>query len=195
MGLEWGAGLRWIEALRAAADPHGVMVRGALSCTETPVAPRFSLPDGPRIDATSRLLWCPVSTPLAQAQRLAAREGFTLDVDGDGDGALGDAVSAALGKPTADPADHLVAGFSARLPDGAAAWWLPAPRRATGPDPLTLPLRDRRFGALDALAVRVRGADEVGPRRACVVTAPEPRADAALQAWIDRAARAMAGEG
>lgn len=192
MGLEWGAGLRWIESLRRAADPHGVMLQGALACEQIPAAPRFALPTAAGLDRASRLLWCPAEMPLDDARALAARDGFTLDLDGGG--TVREATSRRLARTPTDPVDHLVAGFSARLPRGDAAWWLPCPRRATGPDPITLPLRDKRFGALDALALRVVGSDERGPRRAHALRPPSPRADAALSSWIDRAADALAAE-
>ena len=79
------------------------------------------------------------------------------------------------------------------LPDGARAWWLASPRRATGPDPLPLVLHDGRFGEVQALSVRLTGGDEVGPARR-PPGAPAPSTDdAAVRGWIDRAARALAG--
>lgn len=191
MGLEVGAGLRWIEALRAAADPHGVMVRGALQTPEIPLAPRFSLPRGATFDRASRLLWCPSSMTVADARGAARREGMTLRLP-DAE-RVGDAVSLALAAPSDDPVDHAVAGYTARLPSGEAAWLVPAPRRATGPDLLTLALRDARFGHVEGLSLRVYGPDEDGPRDRASVAAPPASRDASLDAWIDRAARAIGG--
>lgn len=187
MGLEWGAGLRWIEALRAAADPHGVMVQGALRCPVVPSEPRFSLPWSTQVDRASRLLWCPAGERVDVAREAAAREGFSLQLPDAP--CVAEAVSLALAAPSRDPNDHLIAGYAATLPDGERAWWVPAPRRATGPDAVTMPLRDKRFGSVDFLSIRVTGADERGPRDAAPVARVQASRSPSLDAWIDRAAR------
>ncbi|MFO0627416.1 MAG: FAD-binding oxidoreductase [Polyangiales bacterium] len=186
MGLEWGAGLRWIEALRGAADPDGVMVRGALLGATPASAPGFALPVEGALDATSRLLWCGTDTSLEHARARAAEGGFSLPLP------EAPTVRASLARALAvdgrDPADHVVAGYAGHLPDGAAAWWLPCPRRAAGPDVLSLVLRDERFGAIDAVALRVVGDDERGPREHAPSVTLATGRSASLDAWTERAA-------
>lgn len=186
MGLEWGAGLRWIEALRSAADPHGVMVQGALLGATPPPSPGFALPVEGSLDATSRLLWCRASDPVAKARALAAEGGFSLPLPEAP--TVREALSRALAADASDPVDHPVAGYAGRLPDGAAAWWLPCPRRAAGPDVLSTVLRDERFGTIDAVALRVVGDDEEGPRERAPSSTLPARRSASLDAWTERAA-------
>jgi hypothetical protein len=99
-----------------------------------------------------------------------------------------EALSRALAVDGRDPTDHLVAGYAGRLPDGAAAWWLPCPRRAAGPDVLSMVLRDSRFGAIDAVSLRVLGDDESGPRERAPASSLPARRSASLDAWTERAA-------
>ncbi|MDP3214884.1 MAG: hypothetical protein Q8S73_12320, partial [Deltaproteobacteria bacterium] len=67
-----------------------------------------------------------------------------------------------------------------------------APRRSTGPDPLPLVLHDARFGAVQALSLRLTGGDEAGPARR-PPGAPGPSTDdPAVRGWIDRAAARLA---
>jgi alkyldihydroxyacetonephosphate synthase len=186
MGLEWGAGLRWIEALRGAADPDGVMVQGALLGATPPSAPDFALPAQGALDATSRLLWCSADAPVSTARARAASGGFTLPLPDAP--TVREALARALAVDGRDPTDHLVAGYAGRLPDGAAAWWLPCPRRAAGPDVLSMVLRDSRFGAIDAVSLRVVGDDEAGPRERAPAVSLPARRSASLDAWTERAA-------
>jgi alkyldihydroxyacetonephosphate synthase len=186
MGLEWGAGLRWIEALRGAADPDGVMVQGALLGATPPSSPDFALPAEGALDATSRLLWCSADAPVSTARARAAGGGFTLPLPDAP--TVREALSRALAVDGRDPTDHLVAGYAGRLPDGAAAWWLPCPRRAAGPDVLSMVLRDSRFGAIDAVSLRVLGDDESGPRERAPASSLPARRSASLDAWTERAA-------
>ncbi len=130
----------------------------------------------------------------------APRRGAALDRAGARAGAGGfslplpdaptvrEALTRALAVDARDPTDHLVAGYAGRLPDGAAAWWLPCPRRAAGPDVLSMVLRDSRFGSIDAVALRVVGGDEAGPRELAPTVTLDARRSASLDAWTERAA-------
>ena len=191
MGLEWGAGVRVLEALRSAADPHGVMVRGALiPDAEEAVGAGPAARDGVVVDAVSRLAEVPVEASMATVRDALAREGFTLD-DGTFEGTVRAWLVAQRGTH-ADPVEHAVAGWRGRTTDGAGMGWNAAPRRATGPDLLPLLLRDARFGVLERVSLRVRGGDEVGPRWIAPCDEGDGEAtDANLAAWIDRAATAM----
>ena len=195
MALEWGAGLRWIDALRRAADPQGVLARGALlPTTPTPVeAPTEHV--GVRVDPIARLVEAPAAMPLRDVRARLADVRFHLD--GDDDATFGEAVRDALGRSQRglrDPVDHVVAGWRATLPDGAPAWWIPSPRRSTGPDPISLLLNDGRFGAVQSLTVRMHGDDEVGPARATPGTPAASVDDGAARAWVDRAASVLAAK-
>lgn len=194
MAMEWGAGLRWIDALRRAADPDRTLAGGPLlgdSPAVTPTAP--AAVTGVRIDAASRLVEAPAMATVGEVRALAAAHGLTMA--GSDHTTLAqwtrDALDASLRTPR-DPVDHVVAGWQATLPDGARAWWLPAPRRSTGPDPLPLLLHDARFGAVQSLALRLTGSDETGPARRPPGTPMGSTDDDAVRGWIDRAADLLA---
>jgi hypothetical protein len=176
-----------LEALRGAADPHGVMVQGALLGATPPSAPGFALPAEGALDATSRLLWHRADAPLSTARARAAAGGFSLP--------LPDAptVREALARALAldAPATRRITswpGTPGGCPTARRRWWLPCPRRAAGPDVLSMVLRDNRFGAIDAVALRVVGDDERGPRELAPAVTLPARRSASLDAWTERAA-------
>lgn len=193
MALEWGAGLRWIDALRRAADPDHAMGGGPLVDGEMMEAEAPAAVTDVHVDAASRLVEAPADATLAEVRARAAAHGLTLE--GKDSTTLAewtrDALAASLLSPR-DPVDHVVAGWRATLPDGAKAWWLPAPRRATGPDPLPLVLHDGRFGRVQALSVRLHGSDETGPARRTPGRPVGSTDDPAVKGWIDRAAALLA---
>ena len=190
MALEWGAGVRVLEALRRAADPHGVLVRGALVPDADEALGSGPEPvEGMRIDAVSRLVDVSVDTSLVALREALSRDALTLP-DGDGEGTVG-AWIAAKSHATRDPVDHRVAGWSGRLPTGERMGWIASPRRATGPDVLPLLARDQRFGVLERVTLRVCGDDERGPAWVAPFEAPEGSTDPHLAAWIERAAQTM----
>jgi hypothetical protein len=49
-------------------------------------------------------------------------------------------------------------------------------------------LRDSRFGAIDAVSLRVLGDDESGPRERAPASSLPARRSASLDAWTERAA-------
>ena len=188
MGLEWGAGVRWLEALRRAADPGGVMVRGALvSDTDEVVGVTPETAENVKVDVPSRLVTTRPGVSLTTLRDALAKEGFSLGATGEADTVREWLTQHATS--THDPVDHVVAGWTARLPSGGRGGWLPCPRRSTGPDVFPLVLRDARFGTLESVTVRVRGDDEGGPAWVAPCDAPATVKDTALAAWIDRAAR------
>ncbi len=195
MGLEWGAGVALLRALRDSADPDGVFARGALVPTvQDTLAGGVTRPaegDGVRVDETSRLVSAAVDTPRGVVAAAAAKHGLTVPWPTT-EGTVGTWLAEGMpGWSYADPVDHPIAGWRARLPSGGIARWVPAPRRSAGPDVLTLLVADKRFGALESVTLRGRGEDETGPAwTAPYASAPE-RDDPVLGAWIDRAALAM----
>ncbi|MDB4935362.1 MAG: hypothetical protein JWP87_2334, partial [Labilithrix sp.] len=114
-----------------------------MSSPTTPTA------DAIDIDPTSLLVGVPASKTLNSLETALAARGFTLGVALDEAGPP-DAKTGAAGFITvgdwlakgapgaasvfADPADHLVAGLEATLPDGKKLEVRPGPRRAVGPD-------------------------------------------------------------
>jgi alkyldihydroxyacetonephosphate synthase len=113
------------------------------------------------LDRESLLVHVSGDVRLADLERHLAERGLRLDVaDAAHDHTIRDWLEA--GAPGArnawlDPADHLVAGFSARIRSSGASFSLrPAPRRAVGPDLLSLVLGLRgRMLALDSVWLRV----------------------------------------
>jgi alkyldihydroxyacetonephosphate synthase len=194
MALAGGAGVRWLEALRASADPDGVFARGALVPPldePLPAAPAHPCGAEPAVDARSRLVTLPVGTTLAEARALLGPYGLSLS--GESQGTVGQWLrEGAPGAPSEDPVDHLVAGWEARLPSGERAWWQPSPRRSAGPDVFSLLASDGRFGALTAVTLRAFAAEETGPRWLAPCKVPTGR-DPALEAWVDRAAARVPG--
>ena len=91
------------------------------------------------IDPTSLLVSTPASCTLDGIETALAARGFTLGVAlvGNSSSAVGDWLAAgAPGAPSmfSDPADHVVAGLLATLPNGKKLEIRPGPRRAVGPD-------------------------------------------------------------
>ena len=218
MALEWGDGVRLLDALRGAADPDGVLVRGALVPTadeRPPAGDAFPMPaGGVSVDTVSRLVIAAADAPLAVVAETLAGVGLTAPwTDRADTGATVDTretvgrwlAQGAPGWHGQDPVDHLVAGWRARLPSGGTApggtapggtaRWVPAPRRSAGPDVLGLVARDPRFGTLEAVALRVRGADETGPAWVAPYAPGAPAGDGVLEAWIERAAGVLGAAG
>ena len=112
------------------------------------------------LDRESLLVHVPAGARFVEVERHLAERGLGLDVSPAFDGTVGEWLEA--GAPGArsawlDPADHLVAGFTARVRSTGATFSLrPAPRRATGPDLLALVLGARgRLLALESVWLRV----------------------------------------
>ena len=192
MRLELGAGVDLIAELTRAADPGEIIVRGPLVPARgegpapmpalAPPAPPFAL------DSRSRLATVRTDLPLAEVHDHLRRHGLSLP-GAPGDGTVGEWLALQEVPVVArDPVDHPIAGWSARTPEGTVARALPSPRRAAGPDLLALYLpRASPFGTLESVTLRVRGADETGPAWTAPCTETDRGADAALDAWLDRA--------
>ncbi|HEY1958845.1 MAG TPA: FAD-binding protein [Polyangiaceae bacterium] len=121
-----------------------------------------------RLDRESLLVHVDAGARFGEVEAYLAERGLTLDVADAFEGTVGAWLeSGAPGARSAwlDPADHLVAGFSARIRATDASFEIrPAPRRATGPDltALVLGLRGRML-ALDAVWLRVHRAASPRP--------------------------------
>jgi alkyldihydroxyacetonephosphate synthase len=131
------------------------------------------------IDATSLLVGVPASKTLDALETALAARGFTLGVALDQAGPH-NAKTGAAGSITvgdwlakgapgaasvfADPADHLVAGLEATLPDGKKLEVRPAPRRAVGPDLTALAIgTHRRLASIEHAWLRIHRRDAGRP--------------------------------
>ncbi|MBK8941929.1 MAG: FAD-binding oxidoreductase [Polyangiaceae bacterium] len=142
LGHEIGLGVQVVRALGGVLDPSGIFNPGNLLPSELPARPLRSAdlppPRAPRFDDASLLVHANGDTQLGAIEDMAHARGYTLGFDGvDPTTTVATYLaSGALGSPDAyaDPADHLVAGFTARLASGDELVVRPGPRRAVGPD-------------------------------------------------------------
>jgi alkyldihydroxyacetonephosphate synthase len=113
------------------------------------------------LDQESLLVHVRANERFADVETALMRQGLTLDVSPGYAGTIGTwLATGALGARSAwlDPADHLVAGFTAVLPGRPTITIRPAPRRAIGPDLLALVLgigSEAHLPALESVWLRV----------------------------------------
>ncbi len=200
LGAELGLGVDMVRALRRALDPSNVMNPGnLLPERDPPRAPPRALPDRPVLDAASSLLHARGDATLASVAEAIRARGLVPPF-GEGAPPLDQTTLAswiaegAWGSPDPwrDPVDHLVAGFTARLPSGAELVVRPCPRRAVGPDLFSLYLGAReRAGVITS--VWLRALHPQAPRPLHVALDRDPAGTTAEREWIDRAIDAAAG--
>jgi alkyldihydroxyacetonephosphate synthase len=127
------------------------------------------------LDTESLLVHVSADADLAALEAELAKDGLTLDVKHQGnvgawlaDGAPG-ARSAWL-----DPADHLVAGWTARIRATSEPFTVhPAPRRAVGPDLLALVMGMKsRWLSLTSVWLRVHRVGVARPTVECALEEP-----------------------
>lgn len=150
LGEEIGAGVGLIEKLMGAWDPARVMNPGNLLPTRRSVrapggvseSPTPGAPRAPRvkeaIDEHSLLAVFDGDTRVSDAERTLRARGLTLALDAIPSATtvgawIGDGMPGASDR-WLDPVDQHIAGFSARLKNGADLVNHPSPRRAVGPD-------------------------------------------------------------
>lgn len=161
------------------------------------------------IDATSLLVEVPADKTLDAIETALAARGFTLGVALDQagppnptTGALG-AITVgdwlAKGAPGAasvfaDPADHLVAGLEATLPDGKRLEVRPGPRRAVGPDLTALVLgTHRRLATVERAWLRIHRRDARRPAMALPAVDLDPLVNEGEAKLIDAIQRELGG--
>lgn len=113
------------------------------------------------IDRVSLLVRVPGAATLESVEAAIAEGGLTLGISTRGQTVAEWLARGAPGAKSsfADPADHLVAGLSGTLTNGRRIDVRPAPRRAVGPDLVTLFVgANERFGTIDQVWLRVRPA-------------------------------------
>ncbi|NUP11757.1 MAG: FAD-binding oxidoreductase [Polyangiaceae bacterium] len=198
LGRELGLGVQVVRALGGVLDPAGIFNPGNLLPAEAPERPARSvdLPTAraPRFDDDSLLVWTNGETPLGSLEDMAHARGLTLGFDRI-DRSESVASFIARGAPGSmdpyeDPADHLVAGWTARLRSGDELVVAPGPRRAVGPDlfPLIHGAGDAA-GSLTSAHLRThrRG---MKPRPLSTPIERNPALDATERAIIDDLQRA-----
>ena len=192
LGPELGHGVEVVRSLQRAFDPAGILNPGALmpreggGQVERPSETRVRL----FVDRVSMLCEAEGSVRVREIERDARAVGLTIGLDiTDPEETLSDFLASGahgLFDPWHDPADHLVAGFEARLPSGRDLVVRPAPRRAVGPDLFALVFgMNHRFAKLTRAWLRVHAVGAKRPR-AAEFAAREP-AVAPLEAeWLER---------
>jgi alkyldihydroxyacetonephosphate synthase len=197
LGAELGLGVDVVRALRGVFDPASILNPGNLLPRESPVrrAPAPA-PAVPTLDRASQLVHARGDATLLTIVRALEGEGLTLGFDAYDESVppLAETTLAAwiargahgALDPWIDPVDHVVAGFTARLPSGAELEVRPSPRRAVGPDLFALFLgAGERAGVITSAHVRVRSSDDA---RALPTTIPrDPPLGADERVWMDRA--------
>lgn len=142
LGKELGLGVEVVHALRATLDPAGIFNPGNLLPREPVPRPAAEVTKptvrAPLFDDASLLVWANGETTLGAIEDGAAARGMSLETAN-----LNrfETVAAYLARgapgsidPYEDPADHFVAGFTAKLGSGQELAVAPGPRRAVGPD-------------------------------------------------------------
>lgn len=200
LGAELGVGVDVVHSLRSVLDPKGIMNPGNLLPRDPPARrPIAPPPRRPTLDRASLLVHASGAATLADVESSLASAGLTLSL---GEGAPDLAAttvdawvsSGAPGAPDPwlDPADHLVAGFSAKLCSGVEMDVRPSPRRAVGPDLFALFFgMGGRVGEIRSAHLRVHPRDPAArPRALPAHLEHNPPLGEAEAAWIERIARA-----
>ncbi|HEU4407415.1 MAG TPA: FAD-binding oxidoreductase [Polyangiaceae bacterium] len=171
LGAELGLGVEVVSALRRAFDPAGLFNPGALAPTdEGGRAP--APPDDPsfQVDEASLLVRAPADMTLGELRRRLHARALRLPAEGH-EGLRIDAWLAAglpgAPDPWADPVARPLAGLDARMPSGRVLHVATAPRRAVGPDLLSLFVGTKGPGRLLSATLRVEreGAGAARPTR------------------------------
>lgn len=195
LGAELGLGVPIIHALRRELDPAGIMNPGNLLPRDTPqIRPVTPPPAIPAFDAASLLVHSSGKSTLADVDAILTRHGLSLGLDGTGvDKTKTVAAWLAEGAPGSndpwlDPADHLIAGFTARLPSGQDLEVRPSPRRAVGPDLFALFFGMKgQVGEIQSAWLRVYSPlRKARPLPTTLERNPAVNSDE--QAWMDRIA-------
>lgn len=170
LGEELGYGVEVVRGLMKAFDPAGIMNRGNLlprKSTGSLRSPNF--PRGFFLDEHSSLATLPAEMTLRETRERLALSGWTLPLisplsEMEETRTVGEWIAHGAEKsldPWEDPCDHLIAGLRATLSSGKELMIRPCPRRAAGPDLITLFAgASDRLGRIDQMDLRVRRAGE-----------------------------------
>ena len=202
LGAELGAGVDVIHSLRRVLDPRGIMNPGNLLPRDPPERrPVTPAPATPVLDKASLLVHVSGSSLLSQVESALANAGLSLRVDPSRVDLAKTTVDAWIAAgapgapdPWADPADHLLAGFTARLRSGVEIEIRPSPRRAVGPDLFALFFgMGGRVGEIRSAHLRAHSTNTDHRARPFEVKLDrDPPLLPTEAAWIDRIASAAA---
>lgn len=149
------------------------------------------------IDPKSLLVSTPASCTLDGVETALAARGFTLGValDGNASLAIGDWLAkGAPGAPSmfSDPADHVVAGLLATLPNGKELEIRPGPRRAVGPDLTALAIgTHHRLATVTHAWLRIHRLDARRPAMPLPDTDLDPPVNAGEAGLVDAILREL----
>jgi alkyldihydroxyacetonephosphate synthase len=207
---ELGHGVDVVRSLMRAFDPAGILNPGNLVAPRSQPSPASPVPSAStamRIDRESLLACIDAAADLAVVERDLRGAGLTLDLayassssasPASPPGATTLGAWLARGAPGArdrwlDPADQLLAGLDATLPDGRSLVIRPAPRRAVGPDLTTLFVgAGERFGRIDRAWMRVHRQDATRPTASPFHHDRDPPLSGGEQSLLDAIARGLA---
>ena len=152
-----------------------------------------------RIDRASLVADVDAALTLADVERALAEAGLGLDLVAAAPrhATVADWIAegiAGVRDPYRDPADHVISGLDARLPDGQALRVRPGPRRAVGPDLVALFVGARgRFGTITRAHLRLHVLGVARPEAPRFTSPPAPAPSAAEAALLDAIARELGG--
>ncbi len=152
---------------------------------------------GVRVDMTSLVADVDAALTLAELNAALSEQGLTLDLDARAPLAETVAAWLASGAPGArdpyrDPADHVVSGLDARLPNGHELRVRPGPRRAVGPDLVALFVgTGDRFGSVARAHLRVHRIGVARPEAPSFAEPPHGEPNAGERALMDAIAREL----
>ena len=199
LAAELGQGTELLSRLRAAWDPSGMFNLGAL---DAPVAVLNEPPPEERpafaLDEVSQLAEVDARLSLGAVEALLARTNLTLGLAANADWSASVADWIALGFPGAsdawnDPVASRVAGFEASA-GGVRARIRTTPRRATGPDLLSLFAGARgQVGVVQRVALAVTKRGSLPARVQPFDWDRDPPLSAAERQAFELAARALRG--
>ena len=145
------------------------------------------------IDRPSLLAEVNGTTSLADVELTLGTSDLTLDLSAPFEGTVSAWIAAGAPgsrSPWLDPADHLIAGFVAKLADGRELVVRPAPRRAVGPDLFALFFgTEGRFGEITSAWLRVHPRGVKRPETP--FAHPDPPKNADEQALWDAIAKVL----
>lgn len=203
LGDELGHGVELVRRLMRAWDPDHILNPGNLvpESKDEPPQGRALPPFVPgEIDDHSLLATLAGNTTVVEAERALSLQNLSLGLEGEPDARSIDAWIA-LGMPGArdpwsDPVEQLVAGLAARLPSGELLVIRPAPRRAVGPDLVSLFVgAGGAVGRIEHATLRVHRKSEQASRNLPFRGERNPALDPPESAAWERVVRGMNGDG
>jgi alkyldihydroxyacetonephosphate synthase len=198
LGAELGKGVDVTRALMHAFDPQGILNPGSLMPREGDSKTAAATPaERPRlrIDTLSLLAEASGAVTIGEIEREANAQDLTLGFGESGMETLADFLAhGAHGKFDAwsDPADHLVAGFEATLPNGELLAVRPAPRRAVGPDLFALAFgMEHRIVKITRAWIRLHRRNAERRTTEPFVIDRSPPIEGAERAWLENVETAI----